>query len=354
MAIVDSVMGSRAGVESGSGYAQLSARVKEAGLLDRRSGYYTVKIAGTLLAFVGGWVAFALIGSSWWQLGTAAVMAALSTQVAFLGHDAGHKQIFRTRRANYLLGLALGNLGVGLSYGWWIDKHSRHHAHPNEVGKDPDVNSGVLVFTERQAQLRGAAGRRWSRLQAYLFFPLLLLEAMNLHVSSVRALAGSTVKSRAYRTLEIALFTVHVVGYLTIVFLVLPPWQGIAFIAVHQALFGVYMGCSFAPNHKGMPAPTDGDDLDYLRRQVLTSRNVRGGRLVDFLLGGLNYQIEHHLFPSMPRPNLRRAQRVIRQFCAEQRVSYAETGLFASYGQVLRHLHEVGRSDLAATPVTQA
>jgi fatty acid desaturase len=149
----------------GSDYAQLSTRVKEAGLLNRRPGYYLPKITLTLVAFVGGWVAFAVIGPSWWQLGIAAVMALTYTQIAFIGHDAGHKQVFSTRRGNYLLGVALGNLGIGLSYGWWVDKHNRHHAHPNEVGKDPDIEPGVLVYTGWQARLRTGAGRVWSRLR---------------------------------------------------------------------------------------------------------------------------------------------------------------------------------------------
>jgi fatty acid desaturase len=109
---------------------------------------------------------------------------------------------------------------------------------------------------------------------------------------------------------------------------------------VHQALFGIYLGCTFAPNHKGMPMPTD--DLDFLRKQVLTSRNVRGGRIVDVVLGGLNYQIEHHLFPSMPTPHLHKAQPIVKRFCEEQGISYHETGLIASYGEALRHLHAAG------------
>ena len=124
-------------------------------------------------------------------------------------------------------------------------------------------------------------------------------------------------------------------------FLVLNPWQALAFIAIHQAVFGFYMGCSFAPNHTGMPPLTPAEEQDYLRRQVLTSRNVRGGRFVDLLLGGLNYQVEHHLFPSMPRPNLRRAQRVVAAFCGEHGIRYVETGLLDSYRQVLRHLHDI-------------
>jgi fatty acid desaturase len=89
-----------------------------------------------------------------------------------------------------------------------------------------------------------------------------------------------------------------------------------------------------------MPTP-DGTE-DFLRKQVLTSRNVTGGLVVDAALGGLNYQIEHHLFPSMPTPNLRKAQPIVRDFCAEIGVPYEETGLLASYGEALRHLHQVG------------
>jgi fatty acid desaturase len=123
---------------------------------------------------------------------------------------------------------------------------------------------------------------------------------------------------------------------------VLSPLQAIAFVIVQQGLFGLYLGCAFAPNHKGMPTLTDAEQLDFLRRQVLTSRNVAGSRPVDFLLGGLNYQIEHHLFPNMPRPNLRRAQPLIRAFCRDHNLPYTEASLVGSYAEAVRHLHAVG------------
>ena len=134
----------------------------------------------------------------------------------------------------------------------------------------------------------------------------------------------------------------HAAGYLAAVLLVLSPLKAVAFVVVQQALFGLYLGCSFAPNHKGMPTLTEADELDFLRRQVLTSRNVRGSRLVDFVLGGLNYQIEHHLFPNMPRPNLRRAQPLIRAFCLQHGLPYTQASLVGSYAQAIRHLHTVG------------
>jgi fatty acid desaturase len=91
-----------------------------------------------------------------------------------------------------------------------------------------------------------------------------------------------------------------------------------------------------------MPTLSEAEELDFLRSQVLTSRNVRGGRLVDWLLGGLNYQIEHHLFPNMPRPNLRHAQPLVRAFCQEHDLPYTEATMFGSYAEALRHLHSVG------------
>jgi fatty acid desaturase len=138
------------------------------------------------------------------------------------------------------------------------------------------------------------------------------------------------------------LLVAHVVGYLAALVVVVSPLRAVGFLVVHQGLLGLYLGCAFAPNHKGMPILTNDDQLDFLRRQVLTSRNVAGSRLVDWLLGGLNYQIEHHLFPTMPRPHLRRAQPLIRAFCEEHGLAYAEASLVGSYAQALRHLHAVG------------
>jgi len=263
------------------------------------------------------------------------------TQLGFLGHEAGHRQLFRSRRANEVVGLLSGNLGIGLSIGWWVDKHNRHHAHPNDAGRDPDVGAGGIVFTEAAARSRRGLAGLLVRSQAFLFFPLLTFEAIALRVASVRALVRGEAR---FNPLETVLLGAHLAGYLTVVLLVLSPGQALAFVAVHQGLLGLYLGCSFAPNHKGMPMPGEGDDLDFLRRQVLTARNVRGGWLVDVALGGLNYQIEHHLFPSMPRANLRRAQPLVRDFCADRAVPYLETTLFASYAQALRHLHAVGRA----------
>jgi fatty acid desaturase len=324
----------------GSDFANLSRLIVDAGLMKRRPGYYLARIGLTTAGYLAGWVAFVAIGDSWWQLLTAAYLAVAFAQTALVAHDIAHRQVFRTRRATEIASLAVGNLGIGMSYGWWMDKHTRHHANPNHEDRDPDVNPDLLVWSANQAENATGIATWFGRWQAYLFFPLLTLEGLNLHVNSVRALRRPALRNRRA---EAAMLLLHFAAYATIVLLVLSPGKAAAFTAIQLALFGVYLGSTFAPNHKGMEMVTSDDQpLDYLRRQVLTSRNVRGGHLINVALGGLNYQIEHHLFPSMPSVNLRRAKPVIQAFCADIDVPYTETGLIDSYRLALRSLHEAG------------
>jgi fatty acid desaturase len=329
----------------GSAYAVLGRQVRAAGLLDRRLGSYAVRIGLTLTFYAATWAAVVWIGDSWFQALAAVSLAIAFTQVGFLGHDGGHQQIFTGRRANDLFGQLLGNVLIGLSYGWWVGKHNRHHANPNKEDHDPDIGDGVLAFTTGQVAARtGRLGRAITRRQAWLFLPLLTLEGMNLHVASVLSLRRGAERSTrgGSRAVELLLLTAHLTAYLTGLALVMSPVKALVFVAVHQGVWGLYMGCSFAPNHKGMPIIAADENVDYLRRQVLTSRNVRGGAFTDLLLGGLNYQIEHHLFPNMPRASLPAAQRLVRAHCDDLGIPYCETSLVGSYTATLRYLNTIG------------
>ena len=320
-------------------FADLRRLIKDAGLMEPRHGAYARSAACVVLSLIAGWTAFALLGDSWWQLAVAAFLGLVFTQLGFLGHDAGHHQVMRGGRGSAVIGLLVGNLAIGLGHGWWNDKHDAHHANPNHEELDPDVAPGALVFMQEQAGARSGFARFVTRWQGVLFLPMLLLEGLSLHLASLQALRN---KAGKVRWLELSLLAVHLVAYLGVIFFFLPLGMAVAFLAVNQGVFGLYLGLSFAPNHKGMPMLSDEDQLDHLRTQVLTSRNVRGNPVVDTALGGLNYQIEHHLFPSMPRANLRHAQPIVQQFCDSRGISYLETGLFASYAQALSHLHAVG------------
>ncbi|MFF2652918.1 acyl-CoA desaturase [Streptomyces sp. NPDC058045] len=328
------------GRRTGSEFAPLLRVAKSQGLLEQRTGWYArtmIVNAVFLAATVTGMV---LLGNTWWTLLLAPVLAVLSARTAFIGHDAGHAQITGDRRKSRLIGLIHGNLLLGMSYAWWNDKHNRHHANPNHVDKDPDVAADVLVFTSRQAAVRDGLRRWLTRHQAWLFFPLTLLEGIALKVYGFQDLRRQSPRERL---VEGTLLALHVIGYLTLLFTVLTPGKAVLFAVLHQALFGLHLGLAFAPNHKGMEMPDpDGERWGHLRRQVLTSRNIRGNAITDWFLGGLNYQIEHHLFPSMPRPHLTLVRPLVRAHCRDLGVPYTETGLVDSYRQALHHLHAVG------------
>jgi fatty acid desaturase len=324
-----------------SDFTTLAQRVHEAGLMRRRYGYYWAKLIASVVA-LGTWVvAFVWVGDSWWQLLSAAVLAVLLTQIAFLGHDAAHRQMFKSGAWNDWVSLIVANLMVGISHGWWKSKHNRHHAAPNKEGADPDIDLGVIAMTPQAASRRRNPVLQWLvARQGSFFFPILFLEGLSLHLSGVRRVLGRGKIER--RWVEIALLTSRLAAYLTLVFLVLPPAKAAAFLALQVGLFGFYLGASFAPNHIGMPLVTAQLKLDFLRRQVLTSRNIRGGVFMSVLMGGLNHQVEHHLFPSMPRPHLRRAAPLVAAHCAAIGVPYTQTTLWQSYAIVTRYLNTVG------------
>jgi len=307
----------------------------------RRYGYYWTKLAGAVL-LIAAWVAaFLWIGDSWWQLASAAVLAVIMTQTAFLGHDAAHRQIFKSGKWNDWISLIIANLFVGLSYGWWQSKHTRHHANPNKVGADPDIALTAIAFTPARATRHRSRLMRWLVAhQGWYFFPILLLEGLSLHTDGIKRVVSRGKVER--RWVELAFLTVRLGGLVALTLWVLPPEKAIAVLAVQLAGFGLYMGSSFAPNHIGMPLVSPKLKLDFLRRQVLMSRNITGGPPMSIFMGGLNYQIEHHLFPSIARPHLRKIQPLVAAYCAAEGVPYTQTSIWAAYRTVITYLNTVG------------
>jgi len=323
-----------------SEFATLLASVKAKGLLDRTPGYYLTIIAVLTVCLAATMAGIYLLGDSWFALLLAPVMAILMTQFSFVTHEAAHRQVFQSGTTNDRVARFLASAVVGISYSWWMGKHTRHHANPNTVGKDPDIDTDFVVFQESKARETTGFTREFVKRQGWLFFPILTLEGLNLHVQAFRRVFSR--EPLTHRGLEMTLLLARNVGYPLLLVALMPWYVALLFLVIHMALFGVYMGASFAPNHKGMPQIPEGQKVDFLSRQVLTSRNIKGGAFMDHFMGGLNYQIEHHLFPSMARPKLARAAKLVREFCAERGITYTQTGLFQSYGIIIDYLNRVG------------
>ncbi len=301
-------------------------------------GYMAFKIVSTLAMLVVGLVWLAMAPNLGWRLLAAAFLGIVFTQIGLVAHDIGHRQTLRSVRTAEWLGMIHGNLLLGISRHWWVDKHNRHHSHPNEEDNDPDLDIPFIAFSEEAARERRGLPRLIVRHQALLLFPMMLFQAIALRYETIRFLLAGRVR---HQFVEVVFTIAHLGLYLGFVVLVVPGWEALAVVAVHQAIFGLYMASIFAPNHKGMPLWASAGPPDFLRQQVITSRNVRSGRFNDYWYGGLNYQIEHHLFPTMPRNKLREAQAMVKELCQKRGIPYHETGALQSYREILAHLREV-------------
>lgn len=283
----------------------------------------------------------ALAGSLALQLVLNAALLSLAVvQLGFLGHDAAHRQLLRGPRGSRVLGLLLWNLLCGISASWWEDKHRRHHRHPHVQGQDPDLYD-VFAF-QAEALADRPAWRRWAgRHQAWLFLPLVACTAAYFQgLSLVHVLR---VRPPGWLAEFIALALRHAV-FFGLALHSLGPAGAAAFVLLHYGLTGLYLGAVFACNHYGLPVLPPGTDLPEPERTLTVTRNVRTGPVGDYLFGGLNYQIEHHLQPGLPRHALREAATRTRAWCLAEGRTYHETDWQGAMRAVFAQLHTVGQA----------
>ncbi|MFI5266903.1 MAG: fatty acid desaturase family protein [Chloroflexota bacterium] len=271
----------------------------------------------------------------------AVVFGFVFAQFGLLGHDAAHNQIFRTPRANTLFGRVCGNLLLGMDLEWWRGHHNAHHVRPNQEGYDPDADIPILAFTPEQAERRRGLFRWCSRYQSFLMPLLPGWQVFDLNLRSATFL----IQRRPRRvSVGSALFAAHFVLYAGVLIPSQGVFHGLLFALIQRVISGFYLSSVFATNHTGMPVLSVGQKMDFLEQQVITSRNIRPRRGLAFLFGGLHLQIEHHLFPSMARNQLRHAQPIVRAFCEEHGLPYRETPFLATYGEIFRHMWGISRA----------
>ena len=324
-------------------YRRLRQAVIDAGLMERRYGYY---LGRTLLSFGFLVAALALVptvSEGWgWMVLVAAMLGFAFAQIAMVGHDCGHHQIFKRARPNWALGQFCFSLIVGVGFWSWRGRHNLHHVETNDEDDDPDLSfGGFFTLNEQEA----ASKRGWRRLivryQAWLFVPVMALAlALSMRAEGWRFAVVELRGSR--RLVELALLTLNAVIWLAPTLVLGWCWLG-AFV-LSQMLGGLYLGMTIAPNHKGMPTWAGGTELTFLERQVIGSRNILPGPIAEFWFGGLNYQIEHHLFPTMPRANLGAAHRIVRPFCLEVGLPFEEASVWESYRQTFAALDRCGQA----------
>lgn len=331
------------------------------GLFNASPLFYVYKCASNLLLLAASIFCAVSSDSLIVNMIGALILGLFWQQCGWLAHDFLHHQVFKTRAYGDMMGLVVGNLFQGFSVQWWKSKHNAHHAVPNlhssvegACDGDPDIDTmPILAWTLRMAETARDSkfGRLMIHWQAFFYFPVLLFARLAwAHQSWVFAwggwgqhsVQGAAIdkKMMAYPQAEKALLAVHYIGLLAIMSY-MPLLHAIAYFLVAQTSCGLFLALVFGLGHNGMAVYPADQRPDFWKLQVTTTRNVTGNWAVDWFCGGLNYQVDHHLFPMLPRHNLARVHELVTSFCKEQGVSYHEAGIFEGNMEVLSHLSSV-------------
>jgi fatty acid desaturase len=301
----------------------LRAELRAAGVFEHRELRSWLK----LLVFVAGiaacLTAMAVLGP-WAAIPAIPIAAVLATSAAMLGHEGSHRSVSASPlRCALFANLAFPLLsGLGVLY--WRQKHDRlHHGHPNVEGLDPDIKPFPFVSSHGD-HVRCGRGERWFQrnLQRWAFWPMTLLMTTGMRRSSILYLLRHPAQhgySRAW-FVEVGCLLAHYTGWLVIPSIVWGPLVGIGVYMAIYALVGVFLALVFAPAHIGLPIVAH-QHHDWLH-QLETTRNLELPRFVSFFFIGLDYQVEHHLFPKIPHQHLPRAAAITAAWCARHGISY--------------------------------
>ncbi|KAG9251182.1 fatty acid desaturase [Emericellopsis atlantica] len=283
-------------------------------------------------------------------------------QIMFTAHDAGHRAITQKFVIDSAIGVFIADFCCGLSIGWWKSSHNVHHLITNHPEHDPDIQNLALFATSPQffkslvSSYYDGFVFYWDRLaeflvpiQQYTYYPIMAIARFNLYVLSwlhvlsnkSSGLGGS--KAWWIRPAEMAGMACYwfLFGY-CLVWCSIPTWTSrILFVLIsHIVLMPLHVQINLS--HWGMSTAELGEGESFAQRQMRTTMDIDCPTWLDWFHGGLQFQVVHHLFPRVPRHNLRRVQTLLKEFAKDTNIPYSLMGFVDGNHKVLGRLGEVG------------
>ncbi|MBI4080520.1 MAG: acyl-CoA desaturase [Candidatus Levybacteria bacterium] len=317
-------------------FVQLKQEAIKRGIFDRSYHYYAVIACISFLGvFVSAYGIYRVTNPLlivFWGIS----FAFFSVQIAGILHDAGHRSIFQSSKNNDILGSICGIFTVQ-AYNFWKIKHNKHHAHTNQEGEDPDVELPLLSFTQERALSKKGLAKMLLRYQSYIYFPMGILVVFSPRIGSIKYFLNAFSKKMWW---EILLFGTGFFIIFLLPFVIFDLQKALLLFATVNITAGFYLINVFAPNHKGMPQIDEDGKFSFLEQQIITSRNITGHWLTDFLYMGLNYQIEHHLFPHTPRNKLHLLTPLVKDLSKKMKLEYTQVSYLESTRMILSELNQ--------------
>ncbi|CAI2350166.1 unnamed protein product [Caenorhabditis sp. 36 PRJEB53466] len=326
-------------------FEKLRQKLHEEGLMAAKEQYFVLKSVSTL-AIMG--FAFYLQSLEFYML-SACFLALAWQQFGWLTHEFCHQQPTKNRPLNDTISLFFGNFLQGFSRDWWKDKHNTHHAATNMIDHDGDIDLAPLFafIPGDLCKYKANFEKTLLRIIPYqhLYFTL-TLPMLRFSWTSQSVQWVFRENQMEYKVYQRNAFweQLTIVGHWTWVIYqlyLLPTWWiRVAYFVISQMGGGLLIGHVVTFNHNSVDKyPANSRILNnFAALQILTTRNMTPSHFIDWLWGGLNYQIEHHLFPTMPRCNLSECMKHVKAFCAENGLPYLVDDYFDGYRMNLQQL----------------
>jgi fatty acid desaturase/predicted heme/steroid binding protein len=353
-------------------YRDLRGKLVVAGMFNSSKFYYAWKCFSNLAIWAAGCLCVILSDSFAVHMVGAFLLALFWQQCGWLSHDFLHHQVFKNRLFGDLSGVFWGNVAQGFSVGWWKNKHNTHHAVPNLHESCPDAHDGdpdmdtmpVLAWSLKMAKTAeiSPVGQFLVKNQSILYFPILLVARISWLLQSftycfdvgggIWESKGSSDAKRNFplqKTEQLGML-IHYSWFGSLLFTQLSISEAVVFFLASQMMCGFMLALVFGLGHNGMSTYNAENRPDFWKLQVTTTRNVTSNLFVDWFCGGLQYQVDHHLFPSIPRHNLPKVHALVAAFCKENGVNYYECGMMKGTIEVLSHLKQVSIEFISEFP----
>jgi delta8-fatty-acid desaturase len=282
-----------------------------------------------------------------WYFMSAIFFGLFWQQLGWLGHECAHHQVFTNRNLNKTMALFFGNICQGFSSHWWKDRHNSHHATTNILDADPDIdNIPMLAWAPSDLDKAPKWCLKYIPYQSYYFLlllPILRLAWVTRSITFVGEMRTSKYKQYRYDfPLEALTLFIHW-SWVFALHWTLPTWGWvITYFIVSECLAGFGIAIVVFFNHYSCEKYPSALAGNFVCLQLWTTRNMTPGIFTDWICGGLNYQIEHHLFPTMPRHNLYRASFLVKQFCKDHDLPYLCSDFGEGLQKVLAFLDSIG------------
>ncbi|CAG7565328.1 unnamed protein product [Fusarium equiseti] len=339
-----------------SKYRELHQKVYDTGLYNCNYKAYGIEILRYTALGVGSAVC---LRYEWYAL-SAFLLGALWHQLSFTVHDAGHMGITHNYLVDSCIGALIADFMGGLSIGWWKRNHNVHHVITNAPEHDPDIEHMPLFAVSHRllGSLRStyyervmsydAAAKVLLRIQAWTYYPLLALARFNLYRLSWDFLLMGRGPRKGP---GLAIWWLEIIGQVFfwtwfgygLVYNMLPDnWTRFYFVMISN-ITASPLHVQIVLSHFAMSTVELGPQESFPQRQLRTTMDIDCPEWLDFFHGGLQFQVIHHLFPRVPRHNLRATQKLVQDFCNEVNIPYALYGFANGNQQVIGRLAEVSR-----------